>query len=115
VRYDISPSAIGTLVPGMLLQPLVENSIRHAISTRRAGGSVVIRAIRESNDLLLEVEDFGGPSATAPVNEGVGLRNTRERLERMYPNGHRFELSPGSEGLRVHVRLPYHEDGGHAG
>jgi two-component sensor histidine kinase len=110
VRFEIGPAVSAALVPGMLLQPLVENSILHAISPRRTGGCVVIRADRAGDDLLLEVEDFGGRPAVVPVTEGVGLRNSRRRLAGMYPDRHEFELLAGSEGLRVRVRLPFSEE-----
>jgi two-component system LytT family sensor kinase len=115
VRYDIGSAASRALIPGMILQPLIENSIRHAIAPRRSGGSVLIRAGLEERQILLEVEDFGGQPAAMPIIEGIGLRNTRERLEKMYAGRHRFELLPGREGLRVRVSLPYHREAADAG
>jgi sensor histidine kinase YesM len=115
VRYEIGGAAADAQIPAMILQPLVENSIRHAIAPRRCGGVVLIRAGLEGPQLVLEVEDLGGQPAAPPAVEGVGLSNTRKRLERMYSGSHRFELLPGSEGLRVRVTLPYRREGSHAG
>jgi two-component sensor histidine kinase len=108
VRYEIEAAAARALVPGMILQPLVENSIRHAIAPRRSGGTLLIRAGVEQQKLLLEVEDFGGKPPAPPVIEGVGLRTTRQRLEQMYAGLHQFELLPRGDGLCVRVSLPYH-------
>ena len=99
-------------VPPLILQPLVENAIRHGISGRSAAGRVRVEARRENGRLLLTVEDDGpGMSAPSPApGSGTGLRNTRERLEQMYGDGHRFEVgeAPGG-GTRVRLDLPARE------
>lgn len=107
VGYDIDGRAARGLVPNMILQPLVENSIRHAIARRRSGGRLDIRAAVEGPQLVIEVEDGGGRPAAVPSAEGVGLRTTRERLARMYPAVQGLELSPARGGLRVRVRVPF--------
>ncbi len=111
VEYQIESHASQGLVPSMILQPLVENSIRHAIALRRNGGCLAIRAGLAGSQLVIEVEDGGGSPATIPAREGVGLRTTRERLQRMYPGTRGLELSPGTGGLRVRVRIPYRVKG----
>lgn len=107
VRYEIANAAARGLVPGMLVQPLAENAIRHAIGRRRSGGTLRVAARTEGHELLLEVEDLGGSPPALPLVEGLGLRTTRERLERMYAGGHRFDVTAGREGLHVCIRLPY--------
>jgi len=106
VTIDVDPEAREALLPGMMLQPLVENAIRHGIAPRTAPGTVAIRARREPEALLVEVEDDGaGLSATA-LN-GVGLSNTRARLLELYGPGSTLELdgAPG-RGTRVRVSVP---------
>lgn len=109
------PDALGdALVPTLLLQPLVENAVRHGVARTPGPGHVVIRAERRGATLELEVEDSGpgfpGDSLT-PSREGVGLANTRARLQQLY--GARAELEACNlpqGGARVAVRLPYEPD-----
>ena len=101
VTYDMDPAAMDALVPALVLQPLVENAIRHGISRRPEAGRVRIRAAIEGGRLRLEVEDDGpGPSAAADApsgGTGVGLRNTRDRLAVLYGAAAACELE-GAEG-----------------
>ena len=105
--FEISRAASAAFVPNMILQPLVENSIRHAISTRRNGGAVAIRAAVAGHDLLIEVEDQGGSPSALPLREGVGLRTTRERLEQMYGGTQRMEFQATASGMLVRLRIPF--------
>lgn len=96
-------------VPEFLLQPLVENAIRHGVARREAPSVVRIESRLEGEDLILSVTD-DGPGTEADVVEGVGLRNTRERLATMYGTRGRLELARTPEGgTRVTARLPFHE------
>jgi two-component system, LytTR family, sensor kinase len=109
VQYEIEPEVLGDQVPTMILQPLVENAIRHGLRDSTAG-RLWIRAHGEDRHLCLEVCDNGrGLSGTRDTNggAGVGLANTRARLERMYGSDYRFELG-GHEGsgVRVSIRIP---------
>lgn len=106
VRYEIEPEANDALVPGMILQPLVENSVRHAIAPRVCGGVVILRAGVKDGELWLEVEDEGGEPAIPVWDEGVGLGTTRERLISTYGNRASVELTPGQGGLKVRIVLP---------
>ena len=111
VAMEVDPEARGALVPSLLLQPLVENAIRHGISPRAAGGRIRVRAARQADELQLEVKDDGVGAATqggALAREGVGLTNTRERLRRLHGGRHRFayESRPGS-GFAVRIALPF--------
>jgi LytS/YehU family sensor histidine kinase len=97
----------------MLLQPLVENAVRHGVSKAPAGGSLTIRAAREGTRLALDVRDDGpGPSDTPSSGDerssGVGLDNTRRRLAHLYGDDHALELSRDAGWTRVRVELPYH-------
>jgi sensor histidine kinase YesM len=113
IRFEIEPEARDALVPNLILQPLVENAVRHGIAPRSEGGRIMVRARRVASGLELEVEDDGpGLSATLPgrSREGLGLANTRARLAALYGPGHRLELGAGEHGgLRAQVRLPFRE------
>ncbi len=111
VRIDIEPETLDASVPNLLLQPLVENAIRHGIAQKVGGGLLEIKAAREENDLCLLVRDTGpGLSAAtlSALNTGVGLSNTRSRLEELFPDRHLFEFQePPEGGLAVRIRIPF--------
>jgi two-component system sensor histidine kinase AlgZ len=98
-------------VPRFLLQPLVENAIRHGVAKRRDGGWIAVEARRVDNLLQLTVDNQGAPNGTRsgdPAGEGLGLGNTRTRLERIYASRGVLQAGPmGEDGYRVLIRLPY--------
>ena len=101
VEMRIAPEVLGARIPYLILQPLVENAIRHGIAPRSQPGRVVIRAESENGFLVLEVRDNGPGLAAeldASTRPGVGLSNTRSRLEKLYGERHRFEMNNGSDG-----------------
>jgi two-component system, LytTR family, sensor kinase len=108
VEYDIEPGVLDALVPHMILQPLVENAIRHGIAPRAQPGVIRIVARGRRNMLDLEVTDDGaGMPPGRSANGGVGLANTRARLEQMY--GERFTFDPRNVagGFRVALTIPF--------
>lgn len=111
VEADIDPHTTDTLVPNLILQPIVENAIRHGIGPRRGPGVIRIATWRDRDDVWLEIRDngvgFARGRGTSP-REGVGLRNTRERLQQLYNHDHALVLedSPGG-GCTVKIRVPY--------
>jgi two-component sensor histidine kinase len=108
----VDPEARLALVPSLLLQPLVENAVRHGIERRRGPGRVVIEAAREGGRLRLEVRDSGpGFDDGAPPNGGgIGLTNTRARLRQLYGAAHRLERGEAPEGgARVTILLPFRQ------
>jgi len=109
VAISVEPGAEGALVPPLILQPLVENAVRHAIQPREAGGAIEITARRLEQWLTLGVTDDGpGVSGEAEGGRGVGLTNTRQRLAELYGAGAELLLARGPRGgLVVSVRLPY--------
>lgn len=114
VVEDVAPDLLDALVPNLILQPLVENAVEHGVSGLEDGGRIDIVARREGNDLILSVHDNGpGIGPEVPLREnGVGVRNTRERLEGMYGDAGRLVLEPAEGGgLRAVVTLPYHTAG----
>jgi len=113
VRMRIEPSALDALVPQLFFQPLVENAIRHGIADREIGGVIDIRAEHQNGMLHLQVRD-NGPGLKVPrgnLTEGVGLSNTRSRLEYLYGPGSRLEVSDAEEGgLIVTAAFPFHTE-----
>lgn len=113
VLVEVEPEVLGARVPYLILQPLVENAIRHGLAPRLEGGCVAIRADRKGPALRLEVEDDGLGLETKPngTSHGIGLSNTRARLEQLYGMGHRFDLGRGDlGGVLVSVEIPFAED-----
>ncbi len=109
LEYAIEAAALEALVPSLLLQPLLENSLKYAVSAREEGGSVRIEGRIRGGRLELSVIDDGpGLREGNPAGErrGVGLRNTRERLAVLYGENCRFALLNAQPGLRVEMALP---------
>jgi two-component system, LytTR family, sensor kinase len=114
VTFDIAPETLDAQVPNLLLQPLVENSVRHAVAVRIEPGRIEIRARQLGETLELVVSDNGPgmpPSRLTSPGKGVGLANTRSRLERLYGANHQllFGEPPGG-GLTVTVTIPFKAD-----
>ena len=111
VQLLIDPQALDASVPNMILQPLVENAIRHGIAPLACGGRVEIQAICDNGSLHLRVSDDGvglPAGELAKINEGVGLSNTRARLQHLYGAAHSFELhSTPDQGLTLRMTIPY--------
>ena len=112
VSFHIDPDARHALVPNLMLQPLVENAIRHGIAPRAAPGHVVVTASRNGDRLQLSVVDDGvGEHPRADHRDGVGLGNTRARLLSLYGSDHRFEAgSAASGGFAVRIEIPLRTD-----
>ena len=119
VVKEIAPETMEVAVPSMLLQPLIENSIKHGLEPRISGGTVTLRSrMTEDGLLLVEVEDDGvgmvpGREMAAPVSglvrsgSGVGMRNVRERMEVLYGGAATVEMvSRPGRGTRVTLRMP---------
>ena len=116
VVMKIAPETLDARVPHLILQPLVENAIRHAIAARIEPGRVEISASREPDDrfLQLEIRDDGrgmDRDHEARRRRGVGLTNIRSRLEQLYGAEHRFRLENHAEGgVLVRISLPFRRD-----
>jgi signal transduction histidine kinase len=115
VEYKIDPATLSAEVPHLILQPIVENAIQHAIAPHAAPGRIEVAATRENRSLRLEVKDNGPGMATARSNTAdhhVGLSNVRARLEGLYGNDFSLEMTNGAvQGLIVTVHLPFRSDG----
>jgi len=107
VQMDVDPDTLDAAVPNMILQPLVENAIRHGVSKKAAGGTVSIIAHKNGDRLQLSIVDDGRLSAMQSGGSGIGLANIRARLTQLYGNDYRFDLVPSTEGTRVLLELPF--------
>jgi signal transduction histidine kinase len=99
------------LVPSFLLQPLVENAVRHGIESKKSGGRIETRAEKLGDKLWMRVCDNGsGTSSTRSQGHGIGLNNIKERLAFFYPDMHQFEIeSPPNGGYQVTIQIPFEE------
>lgn len=111
VELEVHPDVLEARVPNLVLQPLVENAVRHGIAPRQEGGRITVRAARDDGRLVLMVEDDGAGAEIRPPTEGVGLRNTRARLTRLYPDAYALRIErPHEGGFRVEIEIPYTAD-----
>jgi two-component sensor histidine kinase len=109
VSIETTPEADRALVPNLILQPLVENAIKHGLAPRAAAGRIVVQVRRRGDWLSLTVHDDGlGESTVRPRREGVGLANARARLATLYGADHQFEAGNANPGFRVAIEIPWH-------
>jgi len=112
VTLDIAPETLDAQVPHLLLQPLVENAVRHGVARLSANGQLRILASHDNHSLHLFIRDNGPglrDSGTSGVNAGLGLRATRERLQTLYGSDQSLDVRNLPEGgLEVAVRIPFH-------
>lgn len=115
VEWNVQPEALDALVPSLILQPIVENSIRHGIAPKESGGCIRINIERRNGMLALQLSDNGlGLSAgkiSRSSGNGIGLINTQTRLHYLYGNTQEFKLSESPEGgVTVKIKIPYREN-----
>jgi two-component system, LytTR family, sensor kinase len=109
-RFDVPESLGNAQVPDLMLQPIVENALRHGIGKRTESGELIVTARRRFDDLVLTVQDDGAGLPETGAQEGVGLSNTRERLATLYGTRGRLDVSPAEpRGVIVAIRLPFHD------
>jgi two-component system LytT family sensor kinase len=108
VEKQISADTLDVIVPSMILQPLVENSIKHGFSRKVGGGRITIRSVRQSGHAIIEVEDDGmgmtEERMTTALSDGIGLSNVNERLSVIYGAAYQVRLS-SVPGLGTIIRL----------
>ncbi len=108
IEYSFDDSIMNAEVPNLLLQPLVENAIKHGISPQAEGGKIQISAKRDNELLRLGVTDDGKGNGDKEVKEGIGIKNIRERLNQLYGENYTMELSSENEkGFSVIISIPY--------
>jgi two-component system LytT family sensor kinase len=108
VVFDVDPQAREVQVPNLILQPIVENAIRHGVSNMEGPARIEIRAYCADHRLRIEVQDNGPgleqrPDGAPEIREGLGIKNTRRRLERLYGDAHLLLMSNGHDGGAVAV------------
>ena len=109
VEKKIALDALDGLVPTMILQPIVENAINHGANVQRGVGHLHVSAVRENGALVIEVRDSGPGFGPGAAPNGVGLANTRARLEQLYGSTSRFEYGSASGGgAAVRITIPFH-------
>lgn len=115
VERNVEPGVEDALVPCLILQPLVENAVRHGIEPREDCGRIVIRAARRNGMLELSVTDNGSGVPEDNPNqrrEGIGLSNTRSRLQHLYGDRQRLELANvNGGGFSARILFPFHRAG----
>jgi two-component system, LytTR family, sensor kinase len=115
VTFDVQPETLDTLVPNLILQPLVENAIKHGVSRRAGPGHIEISSRREGDKLRMEVRDDGvglSEDALTALQKGIGVSTTRARLQHLFGADYRFEFHRQPAGLTVVVAIPWRTEAG---
>jgi signal transduction histidine kinase len=110
ISMNIQPETLDARVPNLLLQPLVENAIRHGIAPNGRPGWIALDCSRDGEQLTIQIRDSGNglpPERLMALNRGVGLANTRARLEHLYRSSHRFAFANVPGGFCVTVSIPF--------
>jgi len=113
-HFDIDPAVSGARMPSLLLQPLVENAVKYAVTPKEEGADIAVLARRMGDRVHITVSDTGPGSGASlndggvrPTSTGVGLANIRDRLAQAYGSDHRFEISANPDGFDVTIDFPY--------
>lgn len=115
VAISVDAEVLDAQVPNFLLQPLVENAVRHGIAPHAGPGRLSVSAIRLDDQLTIDIVDSGAgvpPHRLSLLNQGVGLANTRARLEHLYRRQHALVFSNIDGGFQVRVSIPFSVDRG---
>jgi two-component system, LytTR family, sensor kinase len=107
IDVDIEPDLEDALVPSLVLQPIVENAVLHGVARRVEGGRIILRARRRGEELELQVCDTGPGFERDGRREGIGLSNTRARLEQLYGEAQRISCENRERGACVSIVLPF--------
>ena len=114
INLDIHPETLDALVPNLILQPLVENAVRHGIAPRKEGGRIEIHSVLFDRKLRIQVIDDGAgitENSDSLIRKGFGLSNTRKRLNQLYGDKHAFNLTNADEGgAIVTIDIPFRKD-----
>jgi two-component system, LytTR family, sensor kinase len=107
VEMDIDPNALTAMIPNLILQPIVENAVRHGVARQTDPGHITIRARREGERLIMRVEDNGPGLKVKSNGSGIGISNTRARLEQFYGGDFSFQIANSAErGTSVTLDVP---------
>ncbi len=106
----MQPDTLDALVPNLILQPLVENAIKHGVARKSGPGHIDISARRENDKLRMEVRDDGvglSEDALTALQKGIGVSTTRARLQHLFGADYRFEFHRQTAGLLVVMAIPW--------
>lgn len=112
IEWQIEPETLNASVPNLILQPLAENAIQHGLAPLETGGQITISAAKQNGHLLLQMSDNGQGfvSQNSNKNGGIGLSNTRARLENLYGKHQNFSIGEvSSGGVNVKIEIPFRE------
>jgi sensor histidine kinase YesM len=110
VDFAVKNETLDAQIPNLILQPLVENAIRHGIAPLASAGKILIESRRENGFVEIAVSDNGAGLQNSPNDNGIGLKNTQERLEKLYGERQKFEIISGVDGgFEVRLKIPYHQ------
>jgi LytS/YehU family sensor histidine kinase len=111
IEMNIAPDTLEALVPNLILQPLLENAIRHGVEPHAREGKIAVNVRREGDVVRLEVQDNGGGLPNGKLVEGIGLSNTRARLKQLYGAQHVFEIGNTPDGgALISATIPFRTD-----
>jgi len=111
ISIEIAPEVEDAMVPNFILQPLVENAIKHGVSALRGPADLAVEAVRDADQVMLSVFNTsadGEESSRPATSTGIGLANSRQRLAQRYGGKARLETGPVDEGYRATIWLPFH-------
>jgi signal transduction histidine kinase len=107
--FDVAPDTLTALVPNLILQPIVENAVRHGVSAKSGTGMIKLIAKRQDAKLQITISD-NGPGIQGQLNQGIGITSTRNRLEQMYGAHGIFQITNQHEGGTIAIlEIPFHE------
>lgn len=112
IEWQIEPETLDALVPNLILQPLVENAIQHGVGVLENGGRITISAAKKAGDLVLKISDTGHDMNSPKMDSGngIGLSNTRARLENLYRNNGSLQIEKTfGGGFTVTITIPFEE------
>ncbi len=110
MQFEIEPATLDALVPTLLLQPLVENAIKHGVARKAGAGHIEVSARQENDKLWIEIRDDGvglSEDAFTALHKGIGISTTRARLEHQFGADYRFEFHRLAQGVAVVVAVPW--------
>jgi sensor histidine kinase YesM len=107
IKKDIAPDTLDAAVPNMILQPIIENAVKHGIAPLIEGGTIEIKTHRKNGDLHLQIND-DGVGISDKIIEGIGISNTRARLKQLYDDAHGISIkSNKGKGMSVDLFIPF--------
>jgi LytS/YehU family sensor histidine kinase len=108
-HYDIDPNTINCQVPSLLLQPLLENALKHGIALVEGTGKISLFAHIDQDRLTIELSNTISPEHTAKTSTGIGLENVANRLDTLFPNRHKLSTEKTATEFSIKISIPSHD------